>query len=124
MNIPLESVGIVKVPDKITPSKLSVTILQNQMTDAEVNKVYKDYHKRDLETAVEMINEVMSRPAFEAEALKLIKGMKEQDVYEMISNGGAGEQLGTLMSYLDIAGTWARPSAMGPDMLMNQLKKD
>ena len=123
MNIPLESVGIVKVPDKITPSKLSVTILQNQMTDAEVNNVYRDYHKRDLENAVEMINEVMSRPAFEAETLKLLKGMSEQDVYEMISNGGAGEQLGTLMSYLSIAGEWARPSAMGPDMLMNQLKK-
>tara|TARA_R100000234_G_scaffold119980_1_gene104665 strand:- start:4954 stop:14103 length:9150 start_codon:yes stop_codon:yes gene_type:complete len=123
LGLPIESLGMIKVPDKVTPSKLSVTILQNQMTDSEVNAVYRDYHKAELETAVDMINEVMSRPSFEAEALRLIKGMKNEDLHELISNGGAGEQLGTLMSYLEIAGPYARPGALGSDMLLNQLKK-
>tara|TARA_R100000278_G_scaffold123151_1_gene111562 strand:- start:8276 stop:17356 length:9081 start_codon:yes stop_codon:yes gene_type:complete len=123
MSLPLESIGMIKVPDKVTPSKLSATIMQNYMSDAEVDATFKEYHKRELENAVEMINEVMSRPSYEAEMLKLVKGMKGEDLHEMIANGGSGSQLGTLMSYMEIAGAYARPSALGQDMILNQFKK-
>ena len=122
LSIPLSAVGIVKIPDHVTPSKFSITIPEHHMNNAEISKVYETYHRPAIQRAVEAINDIVGRPSFEAEALRLIKGLKEENLHELYNNGGSGEQVGMLIDYIAIAGDYARPSALGSNQMMNAFK--
>ena len=73
IKLPLEAIGIQKIPDHWTPAKLAPSVINNHTDVNMARELYTDYYSIDLNKNINNITEMLENPFIEAELIRQIK---------------------------------------------------
>ena len=122
IKLPLESIGIQKIPDHYTAAKISPSVINNH-TDLNVAKeIYNDYYSVDLARNVDRITEMLKNPFIEHELMRQLKsGQSSTKLEDMELMDGAGVNMGMHLEWLNIS-EYASIDVFGSNAKMNPIK--
>jgi hypothetical protein len=122
IELPLESIGVQKIPDHYTAAKLSPSVINNY-TDFDLSrKIYNDYYSVDLAKNLDNITEMLSNPFMEAELIRQMKsGQATAKLEDLDLLDGAGMHMGMHLEWLNIS-EYASIDVFGSNAKMNPIK--
>ena len=122
IDIPLEAIGIQKIPDHYTPGKISPSVL-NTHTDIDLGKnLYNDYFADNLARASKNITEILKNPFIEYEMMKRIKEGQTTGKYEDLELLDSYDANSSLQLEWLKTSPYASIDVFGPGAKMNPLK--
>ena len=122
IDIPLNAVGIQKIPDQFKLAKISPSVINNH-TDVDLAKrIYADYYATDIARNMENIRELLDNPFLERELMKqLKKGMTSGKVEDMELLEGSDFNSSLHLEWLNIS-PYSSLDVFGSNAKMNPLK--
>ena len=73
IDVPLNAVGIQKIPDHYAPAKLSPSVINNHTDIDLARRLYSDYYSADLARNIDRVTEIINNPFMEHELMRQIK---------------------------------------------------
>ena len=122
IDIPLNAVGIQKIPDHFTPAKISPSVINNH-TDVDLaRKLYRDYYAEDIATNMKRISDILANPFIEYELMKQIKSGQTSERLEDIELMDSYSFNQSLQLEWLKSSEYASIDVFGPGAKMNPLK--
>ncbi|QDP60842.1 MAG: hypothetical protein Tp152DCM46671_24 [Prokaryotic dsDNA virus sp.] len=122
IDIPLEAVGVQKIPDHFTPGKLAPSVM-NTNTDIDIARsLYADYFADNIAIGMKNMSEILKNPFVEYELMRRIKEGQSTGKYEdleLLDSYDAAQSL--QLEWLKVS-PYASIDVFGPNAKMNPLK--